>query len=147
MRASFFSSRRRHTRYWRDWSSDVCSSDLGLYTGYIIPLAAIPAVCGLIGMLVFGIGAFGFSYKPPVMGAVSSALVSYVLSLIGVFVMALIIEFLAPTFGGQKDRIQALKVAAYGATASWVAGILTLLPALSIIAALLSLYCLYLYYT
>src|SRR3712207_8462819 len=26
----FFSSRRRHTRYWRDWSSDVCSSDLGI---------------------------------------------------------------------------------------------------------------------
>src|SRR3712207_6952611 len=29
-RWSFFSSRRRHTRYWRDWSSDVCSSDLEL---------------------------------------------------------------------------------------------------------------------
>src|SRR3712207_7493138 len=31
----FFSSRRRHTRYWRDWSSDVCSSDLaaGLING------------------------------------------------------------------------------------------------------------------
>src|SRR3712207_8961130 len=27
----FFSSRRRHTRYWRDWSSDVCSSDLAAY--------------------------------------------------------------------------------------------------------------------
>src|SRR3712207_8340429 len=27
----FFSSRRRHTRYWRDWSSDVCSSDLDEY--------------------------------------------------------------------------------------------------------------------
>src|SRR3712207_8406357 len=27
----FFSSRRRHTRYWRDWSSDVCSSDLHRY--------------------------------------------------------------------------------------------------------------------
>src|SRR3712207_7428052 len=26
----FFASRRRHTRYWRDWSSDVCSSDLDL---------------------------------------------------------------------------------------------------------------------
>src|SRR5258707_14431350 len=26
----FFSSRRRHTRYWRDWSSDVCSSDLSI---------------------------------------------------------------------------------------------------------------------
>src|SRR3712207_8744247 len=28
MSCVFFSSRRRHTRYWRDWSSDVCSSDL-----------------------------------------------------------------------------------------------------------------------
>src|SRR3712207_7783674 len=28
MLSVFFSSRRRHTRYWRDWSSDVCSSDL-----------------------------------------------------------------------------------------------------------------------
>src|SRR5476651_1811501 len=28
----FFSSRRRHTRYWRDWSSDVCSSDLNKIT-------------------------------------------------------------------------------------------------------------------
>src|SRR5947209_18367854 len=28
----FFSSRRRHTRYWRDWSSDVCSSDLSMPT-------------------------------------------------------------------------------------------------------------------
>src|SRR3712207_7276334 len=31
MRYFFFSSRRRHTRYWRDWSSDVCSSDLNMY--------------------------------------------------------------------------------------------------------------------
>src|SRR3712207_8415748 len=38
----FFSSRRRHTRYWRDWSSDVCSSDLeelrGTYTGLAHPV-------------------------------------------------------------------------------------------------------------
>src|SRR3712207_7796660 len=39
----FFSSRRRHTRYWRDWSSDVCSSDLDRYfldnvTGWILEL-------------------------------------------------------------------------------------------------------------
>src|SRR5215217_4831879 len=31
----FFSSRRRHTRYWRDWSSDVCSSDLGKQDGKV----------------------------------------------------------------------------------------------------------------
>src|SRR5882757_4835677 len=42
--AFFFSSRRRHTRYWRDWSSDVCSSDLGrrlldrLEVGVLVPV-------------------------------------------------------------------------------------------------------------
>src|SRR3712207_8502700 len=41
----FFSSRRRHTRYWRDWSSDVCSSDLALLllAGYAATVVA-PAV-------------------------------------------------------------------------------------------------------
>src|SRR3712207_592596 len=41
----FFSSRRRHTRYWRDWSSDVCSSDLGIIPGprLIIATRAIVA--------------------------------------------------------------------------------------------------------
>src|SRR5258707_11312592 len=33
----FFSSRRRHTRYWRDWSSDVCSSDLLYADGKLQP--------------------------------------------------------------------------------------------------------------
>src|SRR3712207_786308 len=34
----FFSSRRRHTRYWRDWSSDVCSSDLAVSKGRLYTL-------------------------------------------------------------------------------------------------------------
>src|SRR3712207_8400995 len=38
----FFSSRRRHTRYWRDWSSDVCSSDLALFVDFD-PEHGIPA--------------------------------------------------------------------------------------------------------
>src|ERR671912_2674892 len=40
----FFSSRRRHTRYWRDWSSDVCSSDLEPSIGRTCE----PSVLGLI---------------------------------------------------------------------------------------------------
>src|SRR3712207_7198720 len=32
----FFSSRRRHTRYWRDWSSDVCSSDLSIIMRFLM---------------------------------------------------------------------------------------------------------------
>src|SRR5258707_15557650 len=38
----FFSSRRRHTRYWRDWSSDVCSSDLGLLAQHCSRCTAQP---------------------------------------------------------------------------------------------------------
>jgi len=60
-----------------------------------------------------------------------------------VFVLALIIDALAPTFGGQKNPIQALKVAAYSATAAWVAGIFGLIPALGFLG-LLGLYSLYL---
>src|SRR5690606_39815313 len=39
----FFSSRRRHTRFSRDWSSDVCSSDLGTKIGKIISFQKAPA--------------------------------------------------------------------------------------------------------
>ena len=47
----------------------------GLYRGYIIPLAAIPAVAGLIGMLAFGFSVMGFTYRPSVGSAVASAVV------------------------------------------------------------------------
>src|SRR3712207_4316646 len=38
----FFSSRRRHTRYWRDWSSDVCSSDLHLFADCVRTIREVP---------------------------------------------------------------------------------------------------------
>src|SRR3712207_7711936 len=37
----FFSSRRRHTRYWRDWSSDVCSSDLFVVVLMVLHVVAV----------------------------------------------------------------------------------------------------------
>src|SRR3712207_9217249 len=48
----FFSSRRRHTRYWRDWSSDVCSSDLGAVTGLLVAGLALLGVAGYYGVLL-----------------------------------------------------------------------------------------------
>ncbi len=69
----------------------------------------------------------------------------FVLALAGTFVLALIIDGLAPTFGGQKNQVQALKVAAYSSTASWVAGIFMILPTLGWLG-ILGLYSLYLLY-
>lgn len=118
----------------------------GLYTGYVMILAAIPAVAGLIGILAFGIGAFGITIRPSPVWLIVQAVLQYGLGLAMVYVMALIIETLAPNFGGTKDRMQAFKVAAYAPTASWVAGIFGLVPALSVIALLGGLYSLFLLY-
>lgn len=113
----------------------------GLYAGYIIPLAAIGPLAMVIGWSVFGFGGlFRFAFA----ATLKYAIIIYVAGLIGVFVLALIIDALAPTFGGQKNQVQALKVAAYSYTAAWVAGIFNLIPALAILVLLISLYSLYL---
>ena len=117
----------------------------GLFVGYACILAAIGPLASLIGGQLFGYGVWIASFKPPLIWSICSAVVSYVLSLVGVFVLALVIDGLAPNFGGTKNRIQALKVAVYSSTAAWVAGVFGLIPALGILA-LLGLYGLYLLY-
>jgi hypothetical protein len=84
---------------------------------------------------------YGFSIGT----ALKMAVARYLGALVGVYVLALIIDALAPSFGGQKDQLRALKVAAYSATASWVVGVVGLVPALGILG-LLGLYSLYLLY-
>jgi hypothetical protein len=118
-----------------------------LYTRYIMPLAAIGPVAQLIGSTVFGITIpFVGTYRVPIGSAITQAIVAYLLSLAGTYVLALIIDALAPTFNGHRSQIQALKLAAYSMTASWVAGIFGLLPALWFLALLGGLYSLYLLY-
>ncbi len=117
-----------------------------LYANYVVYLAAVPVLCTLIGSLLFGYGVGGFAYRPSFLGAVTTAIVQYLVQLAGVFVFAPIIETLAPRFGGEKDRIAAFKLAGYSATASWLAGVFYLLPFLHVLAVL-GLYSLYLLYT
>jgi hypothetical protein len=117
----------------------------GLYTGWIMILAAIPAIAGFIGFSIVGVGAFGMSYRVPVVSGIAHAIASYLLSLGSVYVFALVIDALSPNFGGQKDFSQAFKVAAFAPVASWLAGVFHLLPALSILS-LLGLYSIYLLY-
>jgi hypothetical protein len=118
-----------------------------LYTGYIMPLAAIPAICQAIGMSLIG---YTIPFVGHVQTSIGSALinaaVTYCFTLVAVYLMALVADALAPSFGGTKNQIQALKVVAYSFTASWVAGILSLIPALGLIGLLLSLYSFYLLY-
>lgn len=117
-----------------------------LYTGYIAPLAAIGPIAQVIGYSVFGISVpFAGTYRVPIGSAITSAIVTYVMALAMPFLLALIIDALAPTFNGQRSQIQALKVAAYSSTASWVAGIFALIPGLRFLT-ILGIYSLYLLY-
>lgn len=117
-----------------------------LYRQYVLPLAAIGPLATLIGTAVFGVSVpLVGAYRPSLGGAVAQAVVTYVLTLVATYVFALVVEALAPTFGGTRNRTQALKVAVYSSTAGWVAGIFALVPALSILG-ILGLYSVYLLY-
>lgn len=115
-----------------------------IFMGYVVPLSAIPPIAAFIGMAVFGVGIplIG-TFRVPVGMALESAITRYILGLVAVYVMALIIDALAPTFGGQKSQVQALKVAAYSSTAAWLAGIFAIIPMLAWLG-ILALYSLYL---
>jgi hypothetical protein len=111
-----------------------------LYTGYILIMAAIPAVIRFVSSSLIGVPVpFLGYYRIDVGTGLTLAVVSYVLSLLGVFIVALIVEALAPTFSGEKSRVQALKVVAYSYTASWVAAIIGIIPGLVLLSALLGL--------
>ena len=85
----------------------------GLYSSYVIYLAAIPLLCTLIGSLVFGYGVGGITYRPSLFGALTIAIFEYGFQLGGVYVLARIVDALTPRFGGNPDRMSAFKLAAY----------------------------------
>jgi hypothetical protein len=111
----------------------------GLYTGYACILAAIPALASLVSSLLF---------VHMIVVALVGAVLSYLLALVGVFIVAMIIDALAPSFGAQKNQLQALKLVVYANTASWVAGIANIIPILggliALAGAIYTLYTLYL---
>ena len=123
--------------------ADVAS----IYQRYLIFIAAIPAVAGFIGMSVIGVGGFGMHIRMPFMSGLVNMVVSYGLSLLVVFVLALIVDALAPTFNGSKSQINAFKLVAYGSTAGFVGGIFSLIPSLGVLGLLAGLYSIYLIYT
>ncbi len=108
---------------------------------YVMIVAAIPVVCGFIGASIIGVG----PYRTGVLVGLIAAIIHYVLTLVGVYVIAFVIDALAPTFGGQKNFASAFKVAGYAPTAHWVAGVFALLPVLSVLM-ILGLYSFYLLY-
>jgi len=118
-----------------------------LYKSYILPLAAIGPLASIVGFSLIGMNVpFVGIVRIPLSTSFTQAVVTYALTLAGVYILALIINALAPTFAGVQDSNQALKVAAYSSTAAWLAGVFTIVPLLSVLGLLLALYSFYLLY-
>ena len=110
----------------------------GLFTRYAMILAAIGPVCGVIGSAIFGLDG--------IIGILIAAVVTYVLSLVAVYVLGIIIDALASSFGSEKDMLQSMKLAVYCMTPYWLAGVFNLIPFLAFISFFAMLYGFYLLY-
>lgn len=116
-----------------------------LYTSYVIILAAIPAIAKLIGFTVIG-SPMVVHYGNLSINFLWSVVLSYVLSLAGIYITAFITNALAPSFESQKNMLNATKVVVFSWTPYWVAGVLYIIPYLSILVLLASFYGIYLFY-
>jgi hypothetical protein len=130
-----------------EWEKiDAEAADVNkIYLGYVLPLAALGAICAFIGTSVFGVNLFGTIYRVPMVTGLVGAVLQVGLSLAGVFLLAFVANALAPSFGSQQNMGQAHKLAAYGSTAGFLAGVFSIVPALAMLG-IVGLYSLYLLY-
>ena len=118
----------------------------GILTGWVAPLAAIGPVAHLIQSQLFPVSFLGVVWRPSLGGSIATAVLTWALIVAMVYVWALIIDALAPSFGGTKSPISALKVAAFSATAGWIGAVLGIIAPLAIIGMLIALYNIYLFW-
>ncbi|MEN8222391.1 MAG: Yip1 family protein [Acidobacteriota bacterium] len=109
----------------------------GLFTNYAIILAAIPAIAGFLGLMIVGF---------PIRFPFTFAIANYIFSLLGVFLLALVIDNFAPIFDSNKNMTDSTKIAVYSYTPTWVAGIFYIIPQLGMVAMIAGFYSLYLLY-
>jgi len=102
-----------------------------LLSRYVAAVAAVPALFGFIGSSLVGAVVPGMGVvHAPLFNGLFGAIFGYAEAFITVLVLALIIDLLAPLFGGRRDFDGALKLAAYSYTPMWLAGIFLVLPGL-----------------
>ena len=120
----------------------------GLYTRYILILSALGPLAMFLKGTLIGTSTFIGTFRMDMGVGLTWLVLIYAIGLVGIYVWSLVINALAPTFGAQKDSVQALKTAAYAATAAWVGGIAQLIPwiggLIALAAAVYSVYLLYL---
>jgi hypothetical protein len=122
----------------QEWSriAQENTSVSDLLVRYVAPLSAVPPVCAVLGLW--------FSGQPVGPFDVARQALGFAQSLLAVGLLAWIAAWLAPLFKARSDRLAALRLMGYSLTPYWLLGLLQLSPALLPVAALFSLYALFL---
>jgi hypothetical protein len=115
-----------------------------LFPNYVVFLAAIPPLAGFIGSSIIGVSGPAGTIRVPLVAGLLGAVFAYLLSFAIVYAVAIIIDQLAPRFGGQKDFASALKVTVYAFTPYWVLGICQMIAGLRFVGYVAALFGIYL---
>ncbi len=112
-----------------------------LIGGYALILALIPAVSAFVKYSIIG----SYAISETILTGIQTGLVQLFSALIGVYLLAWVIDLLAPTFDSEKNFGRSLQLAVYASTPQWVAGILLLLSTtMSMLIMVFGLYAIYL---
>ena len=116
-----------------------------IITGYVLPLVGLAAIATFIGYGLIGFRILGFRVAGTEWG-LYYALTVFIAGIASVYLTALIIDMLAPSFNSEKNFNRSLQLVAYSFTPMWIGGLLSIFPAIALIGALFGIYGLYLLY-
>jgi hypothetical protein len=117
-----------------------------IITNYVLLLAGAAAVAAFIG---YGLIGFNYGLFGRIAGTewgIYYALNVLIGAIAGVFISALVIDALAPSFGSEKNMGRSVQLVAYSYTPAWIGGLLAIYPPIALIGAIAGLYGLYLLY-
>lgn len=116
-----------------------------IITGYVLPLAGLAAIAAFIGYGLIGFNIFGYRVSGLNWG-LHQALTILIGAIASVYVTALVVDLLAPSFGSEKNFNRSVQLVAYSFTPMWIGGLLSIIPPIAMIGGLFGLYGLYLLY-
>ena len=115
-----------------------------LLFGYALILAAIPAIASFIKFGLIGVTFWGYTSRSIASG-IQTGLIQLISAVIGAYLLAWVIDLLAPSFDSEKNLGRSLQLSVYASTPQWLAGILLIFGAgLSVLIMLVGLYAIYL---
>ena len=118
-----------------------------LFRNYVIPLAAITPVCEFLRMWLFGSEVLGITVRWGFFSGLTNAVFTLVMSLIGMYVIAAVIRFVAAKQQVSVSHERSFQLIAYAYTPAFVSGVFWLIPGLTLLGTFFGvLYSLYLFY-